>query len=256
MKVDVKSRAEIDRMREACRMSAEIRDICAAAVAPGVTTGEIDALVVDYCQRNHVRAGFYDYHGYPGHLCVSINDEVIHGIPSPHRVIVPGDLVKTDVGIFKDGFNGDTSRTVAVGVTDPEVLRLVETTKACLKAGIAACGPGVHLGDVGYAIEQVAVAAGFGVVRNWIGHGVGRTIHEDPEVPNYGKPGTKLVLRPGMTIAIEPMITMTKAGEATDVLSDGWTVVTRDRSLSAHFEHTVAITDDGCEILTLPADYP
>ena len=256
MKVDVKSRAEIDRMREACRMSAEIRDICAAAVAPGVTTGEIDALVVDYCQRNHVRAGFYDYHGYPGHLCVSLNDEVIHGIPSPHRVIVPGDLVKTDVGIFKDGFNGDTSRTVAVGVTDPEVLRLVETTKACLKAGIAACGPGVHLGDVGYAIEQVAVAAGFGVVRSSIGHGVGRTIHEDPEVPNYGKPGTKLVLRPGMTIAIEPMITMTKAGEATDVLSDGWTVVTRDRCLSAHFEHTVAITDDGCEILTLPADYP
>ena len=239
MKVDVKSRAEIDRMREACRMSAEIRDICAAAVAPGVTTGEIDALVVDYCEKHHVRAGFYDYHGYPGHLCV-----------------VPGDLVKTDVGIFKDGFNGDTSRTVAVGVTDPEVLRLVETTKDCLKAGIAACGPGVHLGDVGYAIEQVAVAAGFGVVRNWIGHGVGRTIHEDPEVPNYGKPGTKLVLRPGMTIAIEPMITMTKAGEATDVLSDGWTVVTRDRSLSAHFEHTVAITDDGCEILTLPADYP
>ena len=256
MKVDVKSRAEIDRMREACRMSAEIRDICAAAVAPGVTTGEIDALVVHYCEKHHVRAGFYDYHGYPGHLCVSINDEVIHGIPSPHRVIVPGDLVKTDVGIFKDGFNGDTSRTVAVGVTDPEVLRLVETTKDCLKAGIAACGPGVHLGDVGYAIEQVAVAAGFGVVRNWIGHGVGRTIHEDPEVPNYGKPGTKLVLRPGMTIAIEPMITMTKAGEATDVLSDGWTVVTRDRSLSAHFEHTVAITDDGCEILTLPADYP
>ena len=238
MKVDVKSRAEIDRMREACRMSAEIRDICAAAVAPGVTTGEIDALVVDYCEKHHVRAGFYDYHGYPGHLCVSINDEVIHGIPSPHRVIVPGDLVKTDVGMV------------------PEVLRLVETTKACLKAGIAACGPGVHLGDVGYAIEQVAVAAGFGVVRNWIGHGVGRTIHEDPEVPNYGKPGTKLVLRPGMTIAIEPMITMTKAGEATDVLSDGWTVVTRDRCLSAHFEHTVAITDDGCEILTLPADYP
>ena len=128
MKVDVKSRAEIDRMREACRMSAEIRDICAAAVAPGVTTGEIDALVVDYCEKHHVKAGFYDYHGYPGHLCVSINDEVIHGIPSPHRVIVPGDLVKTDVGIFKAGFNGDTSRTVAVRVTDPAVLRLAQTT--------------------------------------------------------------------------------------------------------------------------------
>ena len=143
-----------------------------------------------------------------------------------------------------------------VGVTDPETIRLVETTKKCLKAGIAAVGPGVHLGDVGYAIQKVAEDAGFGVVRNWIGHGVGRTVHEDPEVPNYGVPGTKLVLRPGMTIAIEPMITMTKAGERTRILENDWTVVTVDGSLSAHFEHTVAVTDDGCEVLTLPADYP
>ena len=169
---------------------------------------------------------------------------------------MPGDLVKTDVGIFKNGFNGDTSRTVALGVTDPQVLKLVETAKRCLAAGIAACGPGVHLGDVGHAIETVALEAGFGVVRDWIGHGVGRTVHEDPQVPNYGKPGTKLVLKPGMTLAIEPMISMTKQGERTEILEDGWTVVTRDRSFSAHFEHTVAITDDGCEILTLPADYP
>ena len=187
---------------------------------------------------------------------MSINDEVIHGIPSRDRMIMPGDLVKTDVGIRCRGYNGDTSRTVAVGVSDPETIRLVETTKACLKAGIAACGPGVHLGDVGYAIQKVAEDAGFGVVRDWIGHGVGRTIHESPEVPNYGTPGTKLVLKPGMTIAIEPMITMTKKGEKTEVLPNGWTVVTRDRCLSAHFEHTVAITDDGCEVLTLPADYP
>lgn len=256
MKVDIKSKAEIDRMRTACRMSAEIRDICAAAVAPGVTTGEIDDLVVDYCAKHKVRASFWNYSGFPGHLCVSINDEVIHGIPSRNRVIMPGDLVKTDVGIFKDGFNGDTSRTVALCVTDPEILRLVETTKRCLAAGIAACGPGVHLGDVGYAIQRVAEEAGFGVVRDWIGHGVGRTVHEDPQVPNYGTPGTKLVLRPGMTLAIEPMITLTKGGERTTVLEDGWTVVTRDRSLSAHFEHTVAITDDGCDVLTLPADYP
>ncbi len=256
MKVDIKSKAEIDRMREACRMSAEIRDICAAAIAPGVTTGELDDLVKAYCAQHKVKASFYKYAGFPGHLCVSINDEVIHGIPSPHRVIMPGDLVSTDVGIFKNGFHGDTSRTVMVGVTDPAVIRLVETTKACLKAGIAACGPGVHLGDVGYAIQQVAEAQGFGVVRDWIGHGVGRTVHEDPQVPNYGTPGTKLVLKPGMTLAIEPMIAMTKAGEKTQVLEDEWTVVTRDRSLSAHFEHTVAITDDGCEILTLPADYP
>jgi methionyl aminopeptidase len=169
---------------------------------------------------------------------------------------MPGDLVKTDVGIFKNGFHGDTSRTVAIGVTDPEVLRLVEVTKRCLAAGIAAAGPGVHLGDVGYAIEKVAIDAGFGVVRDWIGHGVGRTVHEDPQVPNFGKPGTKLVLKPGMTFAIEPMISMTAKGEKTYVLDDDWTVVTADNSLSAHFEHTVAITDDGCEVLTLPADYP
>ena len=256
MKVDVKTKEQLARMRDACRMSAEIRDICAAAVAPGVTTGEIDDLVVDYCRKHSVKASFYGYSGFPGHLCVSLNDEVIHGIPSRDRVILPGDLVKTDVGIFKDGYNGDTSRTVALGVTDPEVLRLIETTKACLKAGIAAVGPGVHLGDVGYAIQQVAEAAGFGIVRDWIGHGVGHTVHEDPEVPNYGKPGTKLVLRPGMTIAIEPMITLTKQGAQTDVLENNWTVVTRDHSLAAHFEHTVAVTDDGCEVLTLPADYP
>ncbi len=256
MKVDIKNREQINRMREACRMSAEIRDICAAAVAPGVTTAEIDDLVVSYCEKHHVKASFHGYGGFPGHICVSINDEVIHGIPSPHRVIMPGDLVKTDVGILKDGYNGDTSRTVALGVTDPEVLRPVETTLACLNAGIVACGPGVHLGDLGYAIQQVAEAAGFGIVRDWIGHGVGRNVHEDPEVPNCGKPGTKLVLRPGMTIAIEPMITLTKKGEKTDVLENNWTVVTRDRCMAAHFEHTVAITDDGCEILTLPADYP
>ena len=256
MKVDIKTKAEIDRMREACRMSAEIRDICAEHVAPGVTTGEINDLVVAYCKKHNVRASFYGCYDFPGHICVSINEEVIHGIPSYNRMIMPGDLVKTDVGIFKNGFNGDTSRTVALSVSDPRTLQLVETTKACLQAGIAACGPGVHLGDVGYAIEQTALAAGFGVVRSWIGHGVGRKVHEDPEVPNFGKPGTKLRLLPGMTIAIEPMITMTKAGEKTDVLDDGWTVVTRDRCLAAHFEHTVAITDDGCEILTLPADYP
>ena len=245
MKIDIKSKAEIDRMREACRMTAEIRDICVSAVAPGVTTGEIDDLVVEYCNRHNVKASFYKYMGFPGHLCVSLNDEVIHGIPSRNRVIMPGDLVKTDVGIFKNGFHGDTSRTVAIGVTDPEVLRLVEVTKRCLAAGIAASGPGVHLGDVGYAIEKVALDAGFGVVRDWIGHGVGRTVHEDPQVPNYGKPGTKLVLKPGMTFAIEPMISMTTKGEKTYVLDDDWTVVTADNCLSAHFEHTVAITDDG-----------
>ena len=238
-------------MREACRMTAEIRDICAGAVAPGVTTGEIDDLVADYCRRRNVKASFYKYRGFPGHLCVSLNDEVIHGIPSRNRVIMPGDLVKTDVGIFKNGFHGDTSRTVAIGVTNPETLRLVEVTKRCLAVGIAAAGPGVHLGDVGYAIEKVALEAGFGVVRDWIGHGVGRTVHEDPQVPNYGKPGTKLVLKPGMTLAIEPMISMTKKGEKTYVLDDDWTAVTVDGKCAAHYENTVVIREDGVEILTL-----
>ena len=263
MKVDIKTKAELDRMRTACRMSAEVRDSCANADAPGMTTGEIDDLVVAYCEKHNVRASFFRYPGgrgvpaFPGHLCVSQNDEVIHGVPDRRRVIMPGDLVKTDVGILFGGFNGDTSRTVALGVTDPEVLRLVETTKKCLAAGIAAAGPGVHIGDVSYAIQKVAEDVGFGIVRDWIGHGVGRTVHEDPEVPNFGKPGTKLVLKPGMTIAIEPMITMTKKGAKTYVDRDnGWTVITNDHSLAAHWEHTVAITDDGCEVLTLPADYP
>lgn len=255
MKVDIKSKDEIARMREACRMSAEVRDLCARSVIPGMRTRELDDIVRQYCEANKVKASFYRYMGFPGRLCVSVNDEVIHGIPGD-RVIRPGDIVKCDVGIMHNGFNGDTSRTVMVGVSDPEVIRLVETTKKCLAAGIAACGPGVHLGDVGYAIQKVAEDAGFGVVRDWIGHGVGRTVHEDPQVPNYGKPGTKLVLKPGMTIAIEPMITLTKAGAKTYVDRDNWTVRTKDGSYAAHWEHTVAITDDGHEVLTIPADYP
>jgi methionyl aminopeptidase len=255
VKVDIKSKEEIARMREACRMSAEVRDLCARSVIPGMRTRELDDIVRQYCSDNKVKASFYRYMGFPGRLCVSVNDEVIHGIPGD-RIIQPGDIVKCDVGIQYGGFNGDTSRTVMVGVSDPEVIRLVETTKKCLAAGISACGPGVHLGDVGYAIQKVAEDAGFGVVRDWIGHGVGRTVHEDPQVPNYGKPGTKLVPKPGMTIAIEPMITLTKAGAKTYVDRDDWTVRTKDGCYAAHWEHTVAITDNGYEVLTLPADYP
>ena len=234
-------------MRVACRMSAEVRDLCAKAVEPGMRTSEIDAIVRDYCLRNKVRASFFGYEGFPGALCVSVNDEVIHGIPGD-RMIMPGDLVKCDVGVLTQGYNGDTSRTVMVGVSDPEVIRLVETTKKCLAAGIAAAGPGVHLGDVGYAIQKVAEDAGFGVVRDWIGHGVGRTVHEDPEVPNYGKPGTKLVLKPGMTIAIEPMINLGSKNVITE--RDGWTTRTRDRRPSAHFEHSIAIHHGKPDILS------
>lgn len=254
MKIDIKTKAEIARMREACRLTAEVRDICAAKIEPGMSTKDVDNMVIDFCKRNKVSASFLGYCGYPGAICVSINDEVIHGIPSQRRIIMPGDLVKLDVGVFKNGFHGDSARTVAVGITDPKVLHLMETTKRCLAAGIKAAGPGVHLGDVGAAIQAVADAEGFGVVRDFVGHGVGRKVHEDPQVPNYGVRGKGFVLKPGMTIAIEPMITM--GDYHVEILEDDWTVVTADGSLAAHFEHTVAITDDGCEVLTLPADYP
>ena len=248
MKVDIKNKAQLDRMRVACRMSAEIRDICAKAVEPGMRTADIDAIVRDYCIRHKVKASFFGYEGFPGFLCVSVNDEVIHGIPG-NRMIMPGDIVSCDVGILTQGYNGDTSRTVMVGVSDPEVIRLVETTKKCLAAGIAACGPGVHLGDVGYAIQKVAEDADFGVVRDWIGHGVGRTVHEDPEVPNYGVPGHGPRLVRGMTIAVEPMVT---AGTyEVKTLKNGWTVVTRDGSLAAHYENSLLITDGEPEILTV-----
>ena len=253
MKVHRLNGDELARMREACRLTAEIRDICADAVEPGMTTADIDAIVRYYCRRRKVHASFLGYAGFPGAICVSLNDEVIHGIPSPRRTVNPGDLVKLDVGICKNGFNGDTARTVAVGVTDPRTLALVETTRRALMAGIAACGPGVHLGDVGAAIQKVVEDAGFSVVRDYIGHGVGRTVHEDPPVPNYGEPGKGFVLKPGMTIAIEPMVNMGAYGVS--VLDDDWTVVTDDGRLSAHFEHTVAVTDDGAEILTAPWDY-
>ena len=256
MMITVKSGREIELMRQAGKIAAGARSVGREAIRGGLTTKEIDREIHDYIVRSGAVPSCLGYEGFPAATCISINDEVIHGIPGD-RMIMPGDLVKCDVGVLTQGYNGDTSRTVMVGVTDPEVIRLVETTKKCLAAGIAAAGPGVHLGDVGYAIQKVAEDAGFGVVRDWIGHGVGRTVHEDPEVPNYGKPGTKLVLKPGMTIAIEPMITMTKAGAKTYVDRDnGWTVITGDHCMAAHWEHTVAITDDGCEILTLPADYP
>ncbi len=253
MKVSVKSKDELARMRDACRLTGEIRDICAAAVEPGMTTADIDAIVRDFCAKNRAAASFLGYAGFPGAICVSLNDEVIHGIPSAKRTIMPGDLVKLDVGVCKHGYNGDTARTVGVGVTDPKLLALMDVTRKSLMAGIAATGPGVHLGDVGAAIQKVVEDAGFSVVRDYIGHGVGRTVHEDPPVPNYGKPGKGFVLKPGMTIAIEPMVNA--GGCGVSVLEDGWTVVTDDGLPSAHFEHTVAVTDDGAEILTVPYDY-
>ena len=238
---------ELELLREAGRLSAELLRRCAEAVAPGVTTGEIDAVARKACADMGVESAFLGYHGYPGCICISVNEEVIHGIPG-NRVINLGDVVSLDGGVIYRGYNGDNARTVMVGVTDPAVIELVEQTEAALAAGVAAVAPGRHLSDVSAAVEKVARAANLGIVREYVGHGIGKNLHEEPEVPNYGRPGHGPILREGMVFCIEPMLNRGKA--KVDVLRDGWTVVTRDGLPSAHFEHMVAVVSGGVEILT------
>ncbi|MCL1920503.1 MAG: type I methionyl aminopeptidase [Kiritimatiellaeota bacterium] len=248
MNIPLKSAAELDAMRVSCRMAAEVLAAVAAAVAPGVTTGELDLLARRLIEERKARPSFLGYRKYPAAMCISVNDEVIHGIPG-RRVVQPGDVVSLDVGVLKDGFHGDCATTVMVGVTDPEVIRLVEVTRRALAAAVAAAAPGARLSDVSHAVQSIAEASGCSVVREFVGHGVGRHLHEDPQVPNYGKPGRGPLLRPGMTLAIEPMVNLGAGGVC--VLDDGWTVVTKDGRPSAHFEHTVAVLGEGSEILTL-----
>ena len=248
MKIPVKNAAELEAMRTSCRMTAEVLSQVAAAVQPGITTGELDDLTRRLIEGLKAKPSFLGYRGYPGAICISINDEVIHGIPG-RRVVLPGDVVSLDVGVYYKGFHGDSATTVMVGVTDPDVIRLVETTQRALAAAIAAARPGGHLSDVSHAVESIAEASGCSVVREFVGHGVGRHLHEDPQVPNYGAPGRGPVLRPGMTLAIEPMVNLGRPEVV--VLEDKWTVVTRDGKPSAHFEHTVAVLEESVEVLTL-----
>jgi len=247
-KIPLKSAAELDAMRVSCRMSAEVLQAVAAKVRAGVTTGELDELAQAMIKKMGAKASFLGYHGFPAALCVSINEEVIHGIPG-RREIVSGDLVSIDVGVYYNGFHGDNATTVMVGAVDPEAIRLVETTRRALQLAIAATRPGGRLSDISHAVECAAKASGCSVVRQFVGHGVGHHLHEEPQVPNYGAPGRGPVLRPGMTLAIEPMINLGTAGVV--VLDDDWTVVTRDGEPSAHFEHTVAVLEESVEILTL-----
>jgi methionyl aminopeptidase len=248
MKIPLKSAAELETMRASCRMTASVLAEVAAAVQPGVTTGELDALARRLIEGMKAKPSFLGYRGYPGSICISINDEVIHGIPG-RRVVLPGDVVSLDVGVYHNGFHGDCATTVTVGVTDPEVIRLVETTKRALAAALAAVRPGGRLSDVSHAVESIVDAGGCSVVRDFVGHGVGRHLHEDPQIPNYGKPGHGPILKPGMTLAIEPMVNLGRPEVA--VLDDGWTVVTRDGKPSAHFEHTVAVLEGSMEVLTM-----
>lgn len=244
----LKTNHELALMREACVISAGALKLAGEAVEPGVTTAEIDKIAFDYITKCGAEPNFLGYGGFPATACISINDEVIHGIPGKNRVIKAGDIVSIDLGAKLNGFNGDNAATFAAGDISPEAKRLCDTTRESLYVGIQKAVAGGRVGDIGSAIATYCEERGFSVVREYVGHGVGKNLHEDPSVPNYGTPGRGVRLLPGMTIAIEPMINMGKAGVKT--LSDGWTVKTKDGSLSAHFEHTVAITPDGPVILT------
>ena len=246
----LKTRRELELMREAGRISAQALKIAGEAVAPGVTTAEIDKIAYDYIKSQGATPSFLNYGGFPATACISINKEVIHGIPDHRHVIHEGDIVSIDLGAVFEGFHGDNAYTFACGKISPAAERLCSTTREALYAGLSKAVAGNRLGDIGHAVEEYCISRGYGVVRDYTGHGVGRHLHEDPSVPNYGTPGKGVRLIPGMTIAIEPMIN--EGTEDVHVLKNGWTVVTADGKLSAHFEHTVAITDGECMILTNP----
>lgn len=247
--VILKTAQELAMMREAGRISAGALEAAKQAIKPGMTTLQLDGIMYEYIRAKNAHPSFLGYGGFKGSACISINDEVIHGIPSK-RVIKEGDIVSVDVGAFYQGYHGDNAATFAVGDISPEARRLLDVTRESLEKGIAAALAGNRIGDVSNAVQSFVEENGFAVVRRYVGHGVGRQLHEAPEVPNYGRAGRGVRLVPGMTIAIEPMVNA--AGEDVRVLNDEWTVVTQSGSLSAHFEHTIAITDNGPVILTLP----
>lgn len=244
----LKTAKEIEKMRKACIISAEALQVAGEAVKPGVTTYEIDRIAYRYIKKQGAEPNFLNLYGFPATACISINDEVIHGIPSKTRVLNEGDIVSIDLGAKVDGYNGDNAATFAVGKISEEAKRLCDTTRESLYKGIEQAVAGNRIGDIAFAIQTYCEERGFSVVREYTGHGVGTKLHEDPSVPNYGTAGRGQRLLPGMTIAIEPMINMGK--KEVKQLPDGWTVKTLDGKMSAHFEHTIAITSNGPLILT------
>ncbi len=248
--VVLKTARELSAMRDAGRISARALKLAGEAVEPGVNTLEIDRIVRRYIEQQGAIPSFLNYGGFPASACISVNDVVIHGIPHKSQILKQGDIVSIDVGAFYEGFHGDNAWTFTCGEVSHEAKALMETTCQSLFEGIAAAIPGNRLGDIGSAVQRYVEARGYSVVREFVGHGVGAQLHEEPSVPNYGTPGRGVRLLPGMTIAIEPMV---NAGVAdVQTLPDNWSVVTTDGKLSAHFEHTIAITPDGPVILTLP----
>ena len=235
-------------MRRAGKIVGDTINLLKAAVAPGMTTKDLDKIAYKEITRQGAKPTFMGYHGFPASICTSINEEIVHGIPSK-RVLMDGDIVKVDVGATIEGFIGDAAVSMAVGEVTQEAIVLMEDTRISLEEGIKAAQPGGRIGDIGAAVQAYGDSKGYGVVREFVGHGVGRFLHEDPQVPNYGQPGMGPLLRVGMCIAIEPMFNL--GDWQTKILEDDWTVVTADGKLSAHFEHSIAITENGPEILTV-----
>ena len=247
--VVIKTARELSKMKDACRISAEALRVAGEAIKPGVTTYEIDAIVRKYIEKQGAIPSFLGYGGFPASACISVNNVVIHGIPSKKQILKEGDIVSVDVGAYYEGFHGDNAYTFPCGKISAEAQALLDATKESLYEGINKALAGNRIGDIGSAVQQYVEARSYSVVRDFVGHGVGAKLHEDPSVPNYGTPGRGVRLIPGMTIAIEPMIT--QGTYEVEVLDDEWTTVTKDGKLAAHFEHTIAITPDGPKIMTL-----
>ncbi|MEY2396874.1 MAG: methionyl aminopeptidase [Actinomycetota bacterium] len=241
---------ELAKMRKAGRVVAEMHEKTREAIRPGITTMELDQVARDVLDKRGARSNFLNYHGFPAVICTSPNDMIVHGIPSEKVVLNEGDIISIDCGAIIEGYHGDAAYTAGVGDISPEARKLIEVTEASLTAGIAAMVDGNRLSDIGHAVQTVAEAGGYSVVREYVGHAIGTAMHEEPQVPNYGPPGKGPKLRSGMVFAIEPMINMGRP--ETFLLEDGWSVVTADGSLSVHVEHTIAITDNGPEIFTVP----
>ena len=247
--VTIKTARELSKMKDACRISAEALRVAGEAVKPGVTTYEIDTIVRNYIEKQGATPSFLGYGGFPASACISVNNVVIHGIPSKKCVLKEGDIVSVDVGAYYEGFHGDNAYTFPCGEVSAKAQALLDATREGLNMGIAQALVGNRIGDIGSAVQKYVEARSYSVVRDFVGHGVGAKLHEDPSVPNYGTPGRGVRLIPGMTIAIEPMIT--QGTYEVEVLDDEWTTVTKDGKLAAHFEHTIAITPDGPKIMTL-----
>jgi|LFRM01.1.fsa_nt_gb methionyl aminopeptidase len=248
--ITLKNFKQVEKMREAGHLLYDVMQKLRGAVKPGMTTAALDAYAEELIRRNHAEPSFLNYHGFPKSICASVDDKVVHGIPSDDEILQEGSILSVDCGLVLDGWQADSAFTVGIGDISPEKQKLIEVTQKCFFEGARQAVDGARVGDVGAAVQELAEKNGYGVIRSLTGHGIGRSMHEDPSVPNYGEKGRGVRLRSGMTMAIEPMIAM---GDYNVVqLSDGWTVVTRDGSVCAHYEHTIAVTDGLPEILTLP----